>query len=196
MSESVYHVKKISLGLKRKYLLSADDGSGRPGESLGYAEKQLTIADRLEIFQDRSRQVRVATVQESKDGLVAALVGYDVVDEAGVRMGSFRSVPSKSIDRTTWDFEQTGLGRLRGRERSGRTAAGRRAVGLVSGFAGQFVNALAKYHFDFERDGELMFSIEKPKVFDDWYRLTVRSDRLEPMLLFGLVMTMEFRVRG
>jgi hypothetical protein len=39
MPESTYHVLKVSLGLKRKYRISADDGSGKPGSSLGYAEK-------------------------------------------------------------------------------------------------------------------------------------------------------------
>ncbi len=196
MSDLTYHVRKISLGLKRKYRVSDDDGSGRPGDPLCYGEKQLTVSDRIDLFRDESRADVLATVRESKAGLLAALTGYEVVDAAGALLGSFRSLPTRSIERTTWEIEQPGLGRFRGAERSTRTALGRRLVGLANGVAGQFVNAMAKYHFDFERDGEPMFSIEKPKLLDDWYRLRVYCDELDRSLLFALVMTMEARVRG
>jgi len=188
---AIYHLRKVSLGLKRKYRVT--DEAGNP---LCYAEKQLAVADRIELYQDDSRQVPLATVQESKAGLMAGLTGYQVIDPAGHQLGSFRSLPTKSVARTTWEFEQPGLGAIRGTERSTRTAVGRRLVGLVNGVAGQFVNAMAKYHLDFERAGEPMFSIEKPKVLDDWYRLTVHSPELAPIALFALVITMESRVRG
>lgn len=56
---------------------------------------------------------------------------------------------------------------------------------------------MIKYHFDFVGvDGERMLSIEKPKVLDDWYRLTVFDDALDRTLLFALVVTMEARQRG
>ena len=101
----------------------------------------------------------------------------------------------KSIERTTWEFEQPGLGRLTGTERSVRTARARRLIGIGGGTAGEIVNALTKYHFDFDLDGACLFSIDKQRVFDDWYRLNVHADALDRTLLFALAVTMEARQR-
>lgn len=53
-----------------------------------------------------------------------------------------------------------------------------------------------KYHFDFAQDGTPMFSIEKPKLLDDWYRLTVYADSIDRSLLVALAIIMEARQRG
>lgn len=196
MSEAVYHVRKFSIGFKRKYRISADDGAGRPGEPLGYAEKQLKVSDEIVIYRDEGRTERIATVRESSAGLVAALTGYEVFDAAEQRLGSFGVLPKKSVERATWEFEQPGLGRFTGTERSVRTARMRRLVGLGGGAAGQIANALMKYHFDFAQDGTPMFSIEKPKLLDDWYRLTVYADSIDRSLLVALAIIMEARQRG
>jgi hypothetical protein len=196
MSESIYHVRKFSLGLKRRYRISADDGKGRPGDLLGYAEKQLRVSDEIVVYRDEERTERLATVRESSAGFLAALTGYEVFDAGGKRLGAFGVLVRKSVERTTWEFEQPDLGRFTGTERSIRTARLRRLVGLGGGAAGEIVNALAKYHFDFARDDERMFSIEKPKLLDDWYRLTVFTESIDRTLLFALAITMEARQRG
>ncbi|WP_301124670.1 hypothetical protein [Streptomyces cacaoi] len=195
MPTSLYHVRKTSLGPKRKYRISADDGKGGPGEPLGYAEKQLKMSDELDLFADDRRSQKLATVRESSRGWLAALTGYEVFDDEGRLLGSFGLLPKKSVGRTTWEFEQPGLGRLTGAERSVRTARARRLLTLFD-TAGEIAGALVKYHFDFVRDGEPVFSIDKPKVFDDWYRLTVREDDVDRRLLFALAVTMEARQRG
>jgi hypothetical protein len=63
----------------------------------------------------------------------------------------------------------------------------------LGGAAGEIAGALVKYYFDFERDGEPGFSVEKPKVLDDWYKLTVHEDAIDRELLFALAVTMEAR---
>ena len=196
MSAAIYHVRKISLGLKRKYRLSADDGAGRPGALLAYAEKQLKVADELVLYHDEERTARLATVRESSEGFLAGLTSYEVFDADEQPIGTFGVLVAKSVQRTTWEFEQPNLGRITGTERSLGFARLRRLVSFAGGTAGEIVNAVAKYHFDFERDGEAMFSIEKPKVLDDWYRLTVRSEAVNRTLLFALAITMEARQRG
>jgi hypothetical protein len=196
VSATIYHVRKTSVGIKRKYRISADDGAGRPGAVLGYAEKQLKVSDEIVIYRDEKRTECVAVVRESSVGFVAALTGYDVVDAAGKRRGSFGVLVKKSMDRTTWEFEQPSLGRVTGSERSLKTARLRRLISLGGGTAGEIAGAVMKYHFDFLRDGEPMFSIEKPKVLDDWYRVTVHDDRIDRTLLFALAVTMEARQRG
>ncbi|MFE6688559.1 hypothetical protein ACFVFQ_19070 [Streptomyces sp. NPDC057743] len=195
MPTSLYHVRKTSLGLKRKYRISADDGNGKPGEPLGYAEKQLKMSDELDIYGDEQRSEKLVTVRESSKGWLAALTGYEAFDHEGQLLGSFGVLPKKSIDRTTWEFEQPGLGRCTGTERSITIARARRLLTLFD-TAGEIAGALVKYHFDFVQDGELVFSIDKPKVFDDWYRLTVHEDAVDRKLLFALAVTMESRQRG
>jgi hypothetical protein len=195
VGESIYHVRKVSIGLKRKYRISADDGSGRPGEPLGYAEKELKAADEIVIYRDQDRTERLATVRESSAGFLASLTGYEVFDPEDRRLGSFGVRMKESVERTTWELDQPGLGRFTGTERSVKTARLRRLVSVGGGTLGEIANALTKYHFDFERDGSRMLSIEKPKVFDDWYRLTVHADALDPVLLFALTITMESRQR-
>jgi hypothetical protein len=195
VATSTYHVRKTSLGLKRKYRISADDGSGKPGKPVGYAEKQLKMSDELHIYADERRSEKLVTVRESSKGWLAALTGYEAFDHEGRLLGAFGVLPRKSVDRTTWEFEQPGLGRLIGTERSVTTARARRLLTLFD-TVGEIAGALVKYHFDFTRDGEQVFSIDKPKVFDDWYRLTVHEDAVDRQLLFALAVTMEARQRG
>lgn len=196
MSEFIYHVRKTSIGIKRKYRISADDGAGRPGALVGYAEKQLKVSDEIVIYRDEERSERLAVVRESSEGFLASLTGYDVFDAAGKRLGSFGVLVKKSVERTTWEFEQPAVGRITGSERSLKTARLRRLVSFGGGTAGEIANAVMKYHFDFFRGDEPMFSIEKPKVLDDWYRLTVHDSGIDRMLLFALAITMEARQRG
>jgi len=189
---SIYHVRKVSLGLKRKYRILADDGSGKPGSPLGYAEKQLKVADELAIYRDERRTEKLVSVRESSQGWLAAITGYEAFDREERLLGSFGVLMKKSIERTTWQFEQPGIGRFTGTERSVRTARARRLLAF-GGAVGEIAGALVKYHFDFERDGKPVFSIEKPKVLDDWYKLTVHEDAIDRQLLFALAVTMEAR---
>ncbi|WP_329122149.1 hypothetical protein [Streptomyces sp. NBC_01465] len=134
-------------------------------------------------------------MHESSEGWLASMTGYEAFDHEGQLLGSFGVLMKKSLDRTTWQFDQPGLGRFIGTERSVKTARGRRLLGLA-GVVGEIAGALVKYHFDFERDGKTAFSIEKPKVLDDWYKLTVHEDAIDRQLLFALAVTMEARQRG
>ena len=72
---------------------------------------------------------------------------------------------------------------------------GARPLLPLAGAFGEIAGALVKVHFDFELDGEPVLSIEKPKVFDDWYRVTARDDTLDRRLLYALAVTMESRIQ-
>jgi hypothetical protein len=189
---SIYHVRKVSVGLKRKYRISDDDGAGRPGRALAYAEKQLTMADEFVLYRDEQRTERLVSVRESSAGWLAAMTGYEAFDQDERLLGSFGVLVRKSLERTTWQLEQPGLGRMIGTERS-RAAARSRRLLTLGGAAGEILGALVKYHFDFVQDGRPVFSIDKPKVFDDWYRLSVHEDALDRWLLFALAVTVEAR---
>ncbi len=189
---AVYHLRKVSLGFKRKYQISADDGTGKPGPPLGYAEKRLKVSDEFAVYSDEQRTTKLVSVRESSQGWLAAFTGYEAFDGQGQLLGSFGVLPLKSVDRTTWQFDQPDLGRCTGTERSARVAGARRLPGL-GGAVGEIAAALVKYHFDFERDGQAAFSIEKPKVLDDWYKLTVHDDAVSRPLLFALAVIMEAR---
>lgn len=199
MTDTIFHVRKVSLGLKRKYRIAAD-ADGEPGDLLAYAEKRLKLSDEIVLYRDRERRDLLATVKESSQGWRKALTGFETFDAAGALLGSFGVLVRKSIDRTTWELEQPGVGRFLGPERSARTASARRLLSM-GGAAGEIAGALVKYHFDFrpedadEGDGDSVFSIEKIAVLEDWYRLTVRDERLDQTLLFALAVTMEARQR-
>jgi hypothetical protein len=191
---SVFHVQKVSFAFKRKYRVSADNGVGSPGRPVGYAEKRLTVTDAFDLYSDERRAEKLVSVRESSQGWLAALTGYEAFDADGRRLGSFGLLPLKSVDRTTWQFDQPGLGRLTGTERNLAAARGRRLLGL-GGEAGEIAGALVKVHFDFTTDdGKPAFSIDKPKVLDDWYRITLHDDAVDQNLLFALAVTMEARM--
>ncbi|RKS77485.1 hypothetical protein CLV35_1171 [Motilibacter peucedani] len=192
MTGTTYHVRKVSLGFKRKYRIAADDGTGRPGEPLAYGDKALTVADELMIYRDEQRIEKLVSLRESSKGWLAALTGFEAFDGDERLLGSFGVLVRRSLQRTTWQCDQPGLGRFIGTERSVGAARVRRLLGF-GGAGGQIAGALVKYHFDFERDGIQAFTLEKPKVFDDWYKLTVQDDDADRLLLFALAITMEAR---
>ncbi|ALG85500.1 hypothetical protein [Gordonia phthalatica] len=192
----VRHVRKVSIEFKRKYRLFNDDGRGRPGAVTGYAEKQLTASDEFTLYRDDTRTEQLAVVKESSAGFLASLTGYEVFTPGGGGLGTFGVVTSRSMQRTTWQFDQPGLGQLTGTERSLATARSRRVIALLGDVAGEVVNSVMKYHFDFaDIDGTIVFSVEKPKVFDDWYRLVLHDDSVDPLLVSALAITMEARSR-
>jgi hypothetical protein len=117
---SVYHVRKVSLGFKRKYRISADDGTGRPGAALGYAEKLLKVADEFTLYRDEQRIEKLVTVRESSQGWLAALTGYEASGADARLLGSFGVLVRKSVQRTTWQFDQPGLGRFPARSAASR----------------------------------------------------------------------------
>lgn len=194
MPISAYHVRKVSWGMKRKYRVFADDGAGRPGRQLGYAEKHLKMADEITLYRDPQRSEVLVSVRESSQGWLSALTGYEAFAGDGRLLGSFGVLVKRSLDRTTWELEQPGVGRFVGSERSRRIAWGRRLLGL-GGVAGEVIGALVKVDYDFSGDGGPAFSVEKPKLLEDWYRLTLHDDALDTDLLCALVIAMETRQR-
>jgi hypothetical protein len=86
---SIYHVRKVSLGFKRKYQIMADDGSGKPGSPLGYAEKELKVVDELAIYRDERRTEKLVSIRESSQGWLAAITGYEAFDREERLLGSF-----------------------------------------------------------------------------------------------------------
>ncbi|GAA1374391.1 hypothetical protein GCM10009612_69740 [Streptomyces beijiangensis] len=70
---------KVLLGLKRKSRISADDGAGKPGLPLGYADKELKCSK----------------------GWLAAMTGYEAFDREKRLLDSFGVQMKKSLDRTT-----------------------------------------------------------------------------------------------
>lgn len=193
-SFSAYHVRKVSWGMRRKYRIYADDGAGRPGQQIAYAEKHLTMADQITFYRDRQRDEVLVRVRESSQGWLSALTGFEAFDGGGHLLGSFGVLVRQSLDRTTWQLDQPGVGRFVGTERSRRTAWGRRLLGL-GGAAGEVVGALVRVHYDFAGESGPAFSIEKPRLLEDWYRLTVHDRALDADLLLALVVAMETRQR-
>jgi hypothetical protein len=150
------------------------------------------VADELAIYRDEQRTEKLVSIRESSRGWLAAMTGYEAFDRDGQLLGSFGVLLKKSAERSTWEFEQPGLGQFTGTERSAGKAWLRRLL-QIGGAVGEIASALVNCDFDFTRDGEPVFSIEKPRVLGDWYKLTVHEDAIDRQLLFALAVTMEAR---
>ena len=98
------HVRKVSIGFKRKYRLFTDDGNGRPGRATGYAEKRLTVADEFHLFRDETRERVLAVVSTQ-------LVHHLFVDQLDPhdRAGAEHALPPPevAVDLVTQDGSTT-----------------------------------------------------------------------------------------
>jgi len=78
---STCHVRKVSVGLKRTYRISAGDGTGRGGELLGMP-RTAQSRRRIRLFRDEQCTQLVATVHD--DAIDTTLL-FALADEVGAR---------------------------------------------------------------------------------------------------------------
>ncbi|GAA4550904.1 hypothetical protein [Amycolatopsis samaneae] len=189
MNEGNYYLAKTSLGLKRKYELSADDGSGKPGELLGYAEKQLKLSEEVVLYRDKTKNEPLARLREKADVSQFSGDGFDVVDAQGELLGSVTRDLRASLRRPTWQVEQPGLGAMVGVQR-GKPTAARSMAGLV-GMVADVVNPVSKRAFDFTLNDKQMFSISKVKRLDDLYLIKLDDPAVDRTLVFVASVALE-----
>ncbi|MEN3356897.1 MAG: hypothetical protein V7637_879 [Mycobacteriales bacterium] len=136
-------------------------------------QKRLKLREEIIFFTDESQQRVAFRIKARK--IIDLGSRYDVLDEAGGRIGVFGKAFGASLTRSTWvvfDPAETGE-LLRVQERSQGIAAFRRIWGFLP-----YINDLPfplKYHFDILGAGHVIGVYDKITTFRDHYRLTLNE---------------------
>ncbi|RKT53449.1 hypothetical protein [Saccharothrix australiensis] len=173
--------QKITMMVNR-YEAFADDGNGEPGQLVGFVEqKRLAFKEQVTIYTDANRQSVLAGFKARK--VIDLGSGYDVLDANGQPIGLFRKDFGKSLVNSTWHLEGAGAATTTGRERNQGIAVLRRIWGFLP-----FVNDLPfpfRYHFDFVRDGALVFSVDKKTWLRDHYLIRIPDPTIDRRLVIA-----------
>ncbi|MEE1940057.1 hypothetical protein V1L54_11725 [Streptomyces sp. TRM 70361] len=174
-----FHIRqKVTFAVNR-YVVTAEEPDGSEGEVVAFAQqKRLAFKEQVTCYTDESGQ-RVLCAFKARKVLDLGTV-YDVTDEAGNVIGSFRKKFAASLLRSTWQVDQPGAAQLTGRERSRFVAVLRRAWNVVP-----FTDLLPfawPYHFDFTAGDERVLSVDKKFGLRDRYVLEIASPGIDRRL--------------
>jgi uncharacterized protein YxjI len=172
---NVLHMhQKVTLMVNR-YEIFADQG-GEPGELVAFVEqKRMAFKEQVTIYTDSSKSQVLAGFRARK--VIDLGSGYDVTDGDGRPIGNFRKDFGKSLTNSTWHLDQPGAPTATGRERNAGLAILRRVWGFLP-----LINDLPvpfRYHFDFARDGQPVFSVDKKTWIRDHYLIQIADPHVD-----------------
>ncbi|MFF4777102.1 hypothetical protein ACFY05_30005 [Microtetraspora fusca] len=172
--------QKITMMVNR-YVVHAVRPDGSPGEEVAFAEqKRLAFKEQVTLFTDESRQHVLAGFKARN---VLDVAGeYDVTDQDGTPLGSFRKDFRRSLLRSTWHVRQPGLPTYTGAERNV-------AVGLLRRFSDSL--SWLPYHFDFSVGASIAFSVERRRSLRDSYLVKIRDPRLDRRLVIATAVALD-----
>ncbi|PJE97272.1 hypothetical protein CUT44_13560 [Streptomyces carminius] len=183
-----FHIRqKVTFAVNR-YVVTTEEPDGSEGEVVAFAQqKRLAFKEQVTCYTDESRQ-RVLCSFKARKILDLGTV-YDVTDEAGDVIGSFRKKFAASLLRSTWQLEQPGRAELTGLERSRFVAVLRRVWGVIP-----FTDLLPfawPYHFDFTLGGRQVLSVDKKFGLRDRYVLEVASPDVDRRLAIAQAVALD-----
>ncbi|GAA3458586.1 MULTISPECIES: hypothetical protein [Saccharothrix] len=178
---NVLHMhQKVTLMVNR-YEIFADNG-GEPGHLVAFVEqKRMAFKEQVTIFTDSGKGQVLAGFRARK--VIDLGSGYDVTDGDGRSIGSFRKDFGKSLTNSTWHLDQPGAPTATGRERNAGLAILRRVWGFLP-----FVNNIPvpfRFHFDFTRNGQPVFSVDKKTWVRDHYLITIADPHVDRRLVIA-----------
>ncbi|MDP9395298.1 MAG: hypothetical protein M3Q27_14070 [Actinomycetota bacterium] len=179
--------QKLTLMVNR-YEIRAVDSSGRAGELLAVAQqKRVAFKEEVTFYADEDRRTPVFSFKARKRLDLGA--GYDVRDATGTPIGYFRREFVRSLLRSTWQLESSGIQAV-GQERSVPVALVRRAwefVPVVSSVPVPFL-----FHFDFrDQNGEVVMSSQRGRSLRDRYDVTVPGARLDGRVAAAMAVALD-----
>lgn len=133
-------------------------------------QKRMAFKEQVTLFADDAKTTVFAGFKARKVLDLAAT--YDVTDSSGAPVGLFRKDFAKSLLRSTWHIED-GQGTTTGQERSIVVALLRRFTDI----------SFLPYHFDFVRNGQTIFSVEKKWGLRDKYVVTINDPQIDRRLV-------------
>jgi len=167
--------QKLTLMVNR-YEIFADDGAGEPGALIAFVEqKRMAFKEQVTIYTDSSKSEVLAGFKARK--VIDLGSGYDVVDGNGQPIGMFRKDFGKSLVNSTWHLDQPGAATATGRERSQGVAVFRRLWNFIP-FLENFPFPM-RYHFDFARGAQPVFSVDKKTWLRDHYLIEIKDPYID-----------------
>lgn len=164
--------------------------SGPQGPVAYVHQKRMKLREEIIFFADEGRQQPVFRVKARK--VLDLGARYDVLDEAGNRLGVFGKAFAASLTRSTWMvFDQGEAGELlRVHERSAGLAAFRRIWEFLP-YIGDIPFPM-RYHFDILGAGRAIGSYDKITRFRDHYRLTLlEPPPVDVRVILGLAIALD-----
>jgi hypothetical protein len=187
--QSRLHIQQKTSWSLHRYRVYLDQ-AGKPGDLVAYVdEDKNSFKDKGSIYVDEEKSQVLAEYRAHK--LVDMSSAFDVVNESGAKIGSFRKEFKKSLYRSTWVLEQEGMAPISVVERNKTIAGMRRAWTLIPG-AGEFPFPM-RYHFDFLRDGKVVGGVEKTGRLADNYLAWTDDAKLDRRLLIAMGVALDFR---
>jgi uncharacterized protein YxjI len=158
--------QKLTLVVNRYEIRAAAPGGG-PGDLLAVAQqKRMAFKEQVTFYADEQRTRAVFSFKARKAIDLAS--GYDVYDEAGNALGSFRKDFGRSLIRSTFHLSGPGI-EATGQERNVLVAIARRMIDFPFAF-----------HFDFaDAAGQPVLSVERQFSVRDRYAVHVPDPRLD-----------------
>ncbi|WP_184833247.1 hypothetical protein [Allocatelliglobosispora scoriae] len=141
-------------------------------------QKRMAFKEQVTLYADDAKKHVFAGFKARK---VLDLGGaYDVTDAAGAPIGLFRKDFAASLLRSTWHVED-GAGTTTGQERSFPIALLRRFTDI----------SFLPYHFDFVRNGQTIFSVEKKWGIRDKYVVTINDPHIDRRLVVSMAVALD-----
>ncbi|WP_461187983.1 hypothetical protein [Arthrobacter sp. Z4-13] len=179
--------QKLTLMVNR-YEIRSVAGDGQAGHLLAVAQqKRAAFKEQVTFYQDESRTLPIFSFKARQRLDLGAT--YDVLDASGQPIGSFRKDFAKSLLRSTWHLEASGL-KLTGSERSVGVAIGRRIWEATP--IGDAVPSPFRFHFDFvDSNGEVIMTSERGKSLRDRYLITLPGARLDGRVAAAMAVALD-----
>jgi uncharacterized protein YxjI len=179
--------QKLTLMVNR-YEIRSVTGDGQAGHLLAVAQqKRAAFKEQVTFYQDESRTMPIFSFKARQRLDLGAT--YDVLDASGQPIGSFRKDFAKSLLRSTWHLESSGL-KLTGSERNVGVAIGRRIWEATP--IGDAVPSPFRFHFDFvDSNGEVLMTSERGKSLRDRYLITLPGARLDGRVAAAMAVALD-----
>ena len=175
--------QKLTMMINR-YVITTEAAGGGEGEMVAFAEqKRMAFREEVTMYTDESRRAVLCRFKARQVFDVSA--AYDVWDHAGTQIGMFRKDFAKSLMRSTWHLEQSGITAV-GQERSAGVAVGRRIWEAVTD-----IPFFVPYHFDFTAGERAVMSLDKVTNFRDRYLLEMHEPVLDRRLAIAVAVALD-----
>jgi hypothetical protein len=171
-----------------RYEIRSVAGDGQPGHLLAVAQqKRAAFKEQVTFYQDESRTLPLFSFKARQRLDLGAT--YDVLDAGGQPIGSFRKDFGKSLLRSTWHLEASGL-KVTGSERSLGVAIGRRIWEATP--VGDAIPSPFRFHFDFvDSNGEVLMTSERGRSLRDRYLVTLPGARLDGRVAAAMAVALD-----
>lgn len=183
-----FNVRQKMTFMANRYVVTVARPDGSEGEVVAFAQqKRMTFKEQVTVYSDESKNRVLFTFKAQQVLEVGAT--YDVRDETGTPIGTFRKEFAASLLRSTWTVDQPGTTRLTGRERNRVVAVLRRVwefLPLVD-----FLPFAWPYHFDFTEGDKRAMAVDKKFGLRDRYVLDIANPDLDRRLAIAQAVALD-----